>query len=64
MTAGPSAADLRAVAVAKLKRAANLPRMEDGRRPPMRDDAIVSEGDKGVVNPEVRKIGHISTQEM
>ncbi|KAF8326567.1 uncharacterized protein EI90DRAFT_3127766 [Cantharellus anzutake] len=41
----PSAADVRAVAVAKLKRAASLPRMKDGRRPPMHDDAV-SEGDK------------------
>jgi len=52
MTAEPSAANLRAVAVARLKRAASLPRMKDGRRPPMRDDAVVSEGDKGAVNPE------------
>ena len=42
----PSPADVRAVAVAKLKRAASLPRMKDGRRPPMHDDAV-SEGDKG-----------------
>lgn len=41
----PTAADLRAVAVAKLKRAASLPRMKDGRRPPMHDDAV-SEGDR------------------
>ncbi|KAF8322139.1 hypothetical protein DL93DRAFT_2162983 [Clavulina sp. PMI_390] len=51
MTAEPSAADLRAVAVAKLKRAASLPRMKDGRRPPMRDDAVVSEGDRATGTP-------------
>jgi serine/arginine repetitive matrix protein 2 len=44
--AEPTAADVRAVAVARLKRAASLPRMKDGRRPPMHDDAV-SEGDKG-----------------
>lgn len=52
MTAEPTAADLRAVAVARLKRAASLPRMKDGRRPPMRDDAVVSEGDKAAANPD------------
>lgn len=45
----PSAADLRAVAVAKLKRAASLPRIAGGRRPPMpMHDEAVSEGDKSV----------------
>ncbi|KAH7925547.1 hypothetical protein BV22DRAFT_1195119 [Leucogyrophana mollusca] len=40
-----SAAEQRAVAVAKLKRAASLPRMKDGRRPPMHVEAV-SEGEK------------------
>lgn len=53
MTAEPTAADLRAVAVARLKRAASLPRMKDGRRPAMRDDAVVSEGDKAPMNQDV-----------
>jgi serine/arginine repetitive matrix protein 2 len=42
----PSAAEQRATAVAKLKRAASLPRMQNGRRPPMHADAV-SEGEKG-----------------
>ncbi|KDQ53551.1 hypothetical protein JAAARDRAFT_161650 [Jaapia argillacea MUCL 33604] len=52
-----SAAERRAVAVAMLKRAASLPRMADGRRPPMRE--AVSEGepppddDKGDEDGEV-----------
>ncbi|KDQ10107.1 hypothetical protein BOTBODRAFT_178478 [Botryobasidium botryosum FD-172 SS1] len=45
MSNDPSPADVRAVAVAKLKRAASLPRMKDGRRPPMHGDAV-SEGEK------------------
>lgn len=40
-----SAAEQRANAVAKLKRAASLPRMKDGRRPPMRVEAV-SDGEK------------------
>ncbi|KAG7098683.1 hypothetical protein E1B28_000597 [Marasmius oreades] len=39
----------RMLAVAKLKRAASLPRLKDGRRPPMHTEAV-SEGEKG--NPE------------
>ncbi|GLB37500.1 putative sec7 domain containing protein [Lyophyllum shimeji] len=41
----PSRAEQRMAAVAKLKRAASLPRMKDGRRPPMHSDAV-SEGEK------------------
>ncbi|KAI0063594.1 hypothetical protein BV25DRAFT_395576 [Artomyces pyxidatus] len=41
----PTAAEQRAFAVAKLKRAASLPRMKDGRRPPMHVEAV-SEGEK------------------
>ncbi|KAI0315140.1 hypothetical protein OF83DRAFT_1174122 [Amylostereum chailletii] len=40
-----TAAEQRAFAVAKLKRAASLPRMKDGRRPPMHVEAV-SEGEK------------------
>lgn len=40
-----SAAEQRAFAVAKLRRAASLPRMKDGRRPPMHVDGV-SEGEK------------------
>ncbi|KZT26792.1 hypothetical protein NEOLEDRAFT_1177372 [Neolentinus lepideus HHB14362 ss-1] len=40
-----SRAEQRAVAIAKLKRAASLPRMKDGRRPPMHVEAF-SEGEK------------------
>ena len=43
-----TAAEQRAVAVAKLKRAASLPRMKDGRRPPMHVEAV-SEGEKSQV---------------
>lgn len=39
-------AEQRAVLVAKLKRAASLPRMKDGRRPPMHAEAV-SESEKG-----------------
>lgn len=39
-------AEQRATAVAKLKRAASLPRMKDGRRPPMHVEAV-SEGERG-----------------
>ena len=42
----PSIAEQRATAVAKLKRAASLPRMKDGRRPPMHVEAV-SEGERG-----------------
>ncbi|KAF8161167.1 hypothetical protein B0H34DRAFT_795996 [Crassisporium funariophilum] len=41
----PSRAEQRMLAVAKLKRAASLPRMKDGRRPPMHNEAV-SEGEK------------------
>ncbi|KAJ7783259.1 hypothetical protein B0H16DRAFT_1496118 [Mycena metata] len=41
----------RMLAVAKLKRAASLPRMKDGRRPPMRPEAV-SEGEKGNTDDE------------
>lgn len=40
-----SVAEQRATAVAKLKRAASLPRMRDGRRPPMHTEAV-SEGER------------------
>ncbi|KAI0093390.1 hypothetical protein BDY19DRAFT_990034 [Irpex rosettiformis] len=40
-----SIAEQRATAVAKLKRAASLPRMKDGRRPPMHVEAV-SEGER------------------
>ncbi|KAI6026241.1 hypothetical protein BKA83DRAFT_4240649 [Pisolithus microcarpus] len=40
-----SVAEQRANAVAKLRRAASLPRMKDGRRPPMRVEAV-SDGEK------------------
>ena len=41
-------AEQRANAVAKLRRAASLPRMKDGRRPPMHGEAGgVSEGEPG-----------------
>ena len=43
-----TAAEQRAHAVAKLKRAASLPRMKDGRRPPMHVEAV-SEGEKSQV---------------
>lgn len=45
----PSASDQREqrmLAVAKLKRAASLPRLKDGRRPPMHNEGV-SEGEKG-----------------
>ncbi|TFK20762.1 hypothetical protein FA15DRAFT_624886 [Coprinopsis marcescibilis] len=42
-----SRAEQRAFAVAKLKRAASLPRMKDGRRPPMNPDAL-SEAEKSI----------------
>ncbi|KAH7888569.1 hypothetical protein F5I97DRAFT_721338 [Phlebopus sp. FC_14] len=41
----PSVAEQRANAVAKLRRAASLPRMKDGRRPPMHVEAV-SDGEK------------------
>ena len=40
-----SIAEQRATAVAMLKRAASLPRMKDGRRPPMHVEAV-SEGER------------------
>ncbi|KAJ4483336.1 hypothetical protein J3R30DRAFT_3447737 [Lentinula aciculospora] len=42
----------RMLAVAKLKRAASLPRLKDGRRPPMHNEAV-SEGEKGPVEEEL-----------
>ncbi|KAI0656538.1 hypothetical protein C8Q70DRAFT_921270 [Cubamyces menziesii] len=51
-----SAAEQRATAVAKLKRAASLPRMKDGRRPPMHVEAV-SEGERS--QSEERKEGEI-----
>lgn len=47
----PSHAEQRMLAVAKLKRAASLPRMKDGRRPPMHVEAV-SEGEKGTSDVE------------
>ncbi|KAG8895997.1 hypothetical protein FRB99_000225, partial [Tulasnella sp. 403] len=41
---------VRAFAVAKLKRAASLPRMKDGRRPPMHGEAV-SEGERATPSP-------------
>ncbi|KAH0589030.1 hypothetical protein H2248_004805 [Termitomyces sp. 'cryptogamus'] len=41
----PSLAEQRMALAAKLKRAASLPRMKDGRRPPMHSDSV-SEGEK------------------
>ena len=41
----PTVAEQRATAVARLKRAASLPRMKDGRRPPMHVEAV-SEGER------------------
>ena len=49
-----SAAEQRATAVAKLKRAASLPRMKDGRRPPMHVEAV-SEGERS--QGEERDVG-------
>ncbi|KAJ7217980.1 hypothetical protein GGX14DRAFT_439151 [Mycena pura] len=48
----------RMLAVAKLKRAASLPRMKDGRRPPMRPEAL-SEGEKA--NTDDERKGEIDT---
>ena len=45
MDSPPSAAEARATAIAKLKRAASLPRMKDGRRPPMHIEGY-SEGER------------------
>ncbi|TFK44780.1 hypothetical protein BDQ12DRAFT_594313 [Crucibulum laeve] len=47
----PSRAEQRMLAVAKLKRAASLPRMKDGRRPPMHVEAV-SEGEKAASEGE------------
>ncbi|KAJ6499224.1 hypothetical protein C8R45DRAFT_864618 [Mycena sanguinolenta] len=49
----------RMLAVAKLKRAASLPRMKDGRRPPMHPEAV-SEGEKANTDDE-RKEDEIDT---
>ncbi|KAJ3802970.1 hypothetical protein GGU11DRAFT_387382 [Lentinula aff. detonsa] len=43
----------RMLAVAKLKRAASLPRLKDGRRPPMHNEAV-SEGEKGPAEEEMQ----------
>ncbi|KIK67338.1 hypothetical protein GYMLUDRAFT_155702 [Collybiopsis luxurians FD-317 M1] len=43
----------RMLAVAKLKRAASLPRLKDGRRPPMHNEAV-SEGEKGPAEEELQ----------
>ncbi|KAG6886146.1 hypothetical protein C0993_000664 [Termitomyces sp. T159_Od127] len=48
----PSLAEQRMALAAKLKRAASLPRMKDGRRPPMHSDAV-SEGEKACNGEEV-----------
>ena len=45
MDSPPTVAEQRATAVARLKRAASLPRMKDGRRPPMHVEAV-SEGER------------------
>ncbi|KZV69538.1 hypothetical protein PENSPDRAFT_735323 [Peniophora sp. CONT] len=50
--ADSSAASTRAFAVARLKRAASLPRMKDGRRPPMHPEAGVSEGERPSPDPQ------------
>lgn len=47
----PSRAEQRSAAVAKLKRAASLPRMKDGRRPPMHVEAV-SEGEKPQIDDD------------
>ncbi|KAJ6499970.1 hypothetical protein C8R47DRAFT_1008806 [Mycena vitilis] len=44
----------RMLAVAKLKRAASLPRMKDGRRPPMHPEAV-SEGEKANTDDEQKE---------
>lgn len=49
-----TAAEQRAFAVAKLKRAASLPRMKDGRRPPMHVEAV-SEGEKSQVEDKAEE---------
>ncbi|KAL0578759.1 hypothetical protein V5O48_003257 [Marasmius crinis-equi] len=43
----------RMLAVAKLKRAASLPRLKDGRRPPMHTEAV-SEGEKGNLEEDMK----------
>ena len=52
-----TAAEQRAFAVAKLKRAASLPRMKDGRRPPMHVEAV-SEGEKSQVEEKADGTKH------
>ncbi|KAM6502207.1 hypothetical protein JOM56_002184 [Amanita muscaria] len=47
----PSPSEQRMQAVARLKRAASLPRMKDGRRPPMHPEAV-SEGEKAPTDEE------------
>ncbi|KAF8633447.1 hypothetical protein AX17_004616 [Amanita inopinata Kibby_2008] len=49
----PSPSEQRMLAVARLKRAASLPRMKDGRRPPMHPEAM-SEGEKALTDEEQR----------
>jgi len=63
MMAEPSAANLRAVAVAKLKRAASFPRMKDGHRcatTPLLAKATKEQS----IQRAMRRIGRISTQKM
>ena len=52
-------AEQRAFAVAKLKRAASLPRMKDGRRPPMHVEAV-SEGERSLDRQELGADVHMS----
>ncbi|KAF8893839.1 hypothetical protein BD779DRAFT_1669368 [Infundibulicybe gibba] len=51
----PSRAEQRMQAVARLKRAASLPRMKDGRRPPMHVEAV-SEGEKGKADDDSKDL--------
>lgn len=51
------------MAVAKLKRAASVPRLKDGRRPPMHVEAV-SEGEKPVVNGVAGEEGEEEAQEV
>ncbi|KAG6832618.1 hypothetical protein H0H92_014454 [Tricholoma furcatifolium] len=50
----PSLAEQRMALAAKLKRAASLPRMKDGRRPPMHADSV-SEGEKALNGGDTTK---------
>ncbi|KAJ7072257.1 hypothetical protein C8F01DRAFT_1103153 [Mycena amicta] len=44
--------EVRSLAVARLKRAASLPRMKDGRRPPMHQPEAMSEGERANTDDE------------